>query len=172
MTHYLLELDEIRGQRNFASMIVFLVFILSWFWVGSVYAHSPTDSSFFADWHWRLDVLLVVAFFGAIYVRGWQRLRQRAARVTPRWQLILYLAAGSTFAVAYDRPSVFSLGQPPGGILVGTPKEVEAEGWAPACTQLSLPPWALGIDAHAGRLVPLRGKPVGLAPPFFLRVGS
>ena len=104
MTHYLLELDEIRGQRNFASMIVFLVFILSWFWVGSVYAHSPTDSSFFADWHWRLDVLLVVAFFGAIYVRGWQRLRQRAARVTPRWQLILYLAALACILAALISP--------------------------------------------------------------------
>ncbi len=93
MTHYLLELAEIRGQKVFASMIGFLVFICSWFWVGHVYAHIPTDSSFSADWHWRLDVLLVVAFFGAIYVRGWQRLRQRAARVIPRWQLILYFAA-------------------------------------------------------------------------------
>ncbi len=93
MTHYLLELAELRGQRIFASMIVFLVFIMSWFWVWHVYAHIPTESSLFADWHWRLDVLLVVAFFGAIYVRGWQRLRQRAARVTPRWQLLLYLAA-------------------------------------------------------------------------------
>ncbi len=79
-------------------MIALLVFVVSWFWVGCVYAHTPTDSSLFTDWHWRLDVLLVLLFLGATYVHGWLRLRQRAVSVSPWWQLILYLAAlGSVF---------------------------------------------------------------------------
>ena len=80
------------------KMIALLVFVVSWFWVGCVYAHAPTDSSLFTDWHWRLDVLLVLLFLGATYVHGWLRLRQRTVSVSPWWQLILYLAAlGSVF---------------------------------------------------------------------------
>jgi cytochrome c oxidase assembly factor CtaG len=104
MIQYFLKLAEIRGQRVFAPLIIFFVFLLSFFWVGTIYAHTPTDSSLYADWHWRLDVLFVVVFFGATYVRGWLRLHRRAARVTPRWQLTLYLSALVSVLLALISP--------------------------------------------------------------------
>ena len=84
-------------------IIAFLVF-LSGFSTDLVYAHISPYNSPSTDWHWRPDVLFVVALLGTIYVCGWLRLRQRAVRVARGWQLALYLAALASICLALISP--------------------------------------------------------------------
>jgi putative membrane protein len=41
-----------------------------------VYAHVSTGGTALTDWHWRWDVIAVLLVFGALYIRGWLRLRK------------------------------------------------------------------------------------------------
>jgi cytochrome c oxidase assembly factor CtaG len=75
-----------------AAVIVSLAAILSWLSAAPVLAHVSGDNVSFTDWNWRPDVLLVVTFFGAVYIRGWLRLRRQSASVVEWWQVLLYLA--------------------------------------------------------------------------------
>jgi cytochrome c oxidase assembly factor CtaG len=60
------------------------------------------------DWHWRPEVILVLAALGAAYVHGFCRLRARSPvhpdRVAPRWRLAVYLTGLASLAVALLSP--------------------------------------------------------------------
>jgi putative membrane protein len=83
-----------------AAVIVSLAAILSWFSAPPVLAHVSSDNVSFTDWNWRPDVLLVVTFFGAVYIRGWLRLRRQSAPVVEWWRVLLYLAGLAAVGLA------------------------------------------------------------------------
>ena len=83
-----------------AAVIVSLAAILSWFSAPPVLAHVSSDNVSFTGWNWRPDVLLVVTFFGAVYIRGWLRLRRQSASVVEWWQVLLYLAGLAAIGLA------------------------------------------------------------------------
>ncbi len=82
------------------SLSVFVVSILA----GHGYAHIPTDSNPSADWHWRPDILFVLALFGTVYTRGWLKLRRRSPRAVSHWQIALYLLALVAIVLAVISP--------------------------------------------------------------------
>jgi putative membrane protein len=57
-------------------------------------------------WSWRPLVLLVVLGMGALYVRGWRRLRHaaRARGAAPGWRLVAYLAGLGCVVLALCSP--------------------------------------------------------------------
>ena len=57
-------------------------------------------------WTWRPAVLLAVGLMGALYVRGWWRLRRapRARAAAPVWRLASYLAGLGSIVVALCSP--------------------------------------------------------------------
>lgn len=74
-----------------AFVLSCFVALLFWLQPDHAWAHVPTDSGLFTGWRWRPDVLLVLVFFGTIYISGWLRLRERNIRAIHKWQLGLYL---------------------------------------------------------------------------------
>ena len=57
------------------------------------------------QWHVRLDVILVLAALGGLYVRGWRRTRRRGHRgLAPRWRLLAYLTGLASLALALLSP--------------------------------------------------------------------
>ncbi len=83
--------------------IVFSVFVALTF-AGYSYGHVPTESNPSADWHWRPDVLFVLALFGTVYTRGWLRLRRRSTRAVSHWQIALYWVALGVIIAAVISP--------------------------------------------------------------------
>lgn len=58
-----------------------------------------------ASWHWRPEVLLVLATLGSVYACGWRRLRNAGRRRgAPAWRLVLYLAGLATVGLALLSP--------------------------------------------------------------------
>lgn len=82
------------------SLSVFVVSILA----GHGYAHIPTDTNPSADWHWRPDILFVLALFGTVYTRGWLKLRRRSTRAVSHWQIALYWLAIGAIILAVISP--------------------------------------------------------------------
>ncbi len=82
------------------TLSVFVVVIFE----GHGYAHIPTDTNPTADWHWRPDVLFILALFGTVYTCGWLRLRRRAKLVVSHGQLGLYLGALALLVLALISP--------------------------------------------------------------------
>ncbi len=55
-------------------------------------------------WHWRPDVLLVLGFFGFIFIRGWLFLRRRSMRLVKKWQLALHVGGLAAILFALISP--------------------------------------------------------------------
>lgn len=87
-----------------ASVIVIALLVFLGLPVDSSWAHVSTDATFFTDWHWRPDVIIVVTFLSTAYVIGWRRLRRRNTRSTKKWQLLLYLTSMATICLALLSP--------------------------------------------------------------------
>lgn len=69
-----------------------------------VWAHHATNDPHHSAWHWRLDVLLVIVFFGTTYTGGWLRLRKRSPYIAYKWQLALYIIGLVTIVLALISP--------------------------------------------------------------------
>jgi putative membrane protein len=69
-----------------------------------VSAHTSAEGATSAEWHWRLDVLLVLISFATVYVRGWLRLRKRNVQAVPSWPLALYLLGLAVIGAALLSP--------------------------------------------------------------------
>jgi cytochrome c oxidase assembly factor CtaG len=70
---------------------------------------DPSLAELLLHWHWRPEVLLVLAALGAAYVRGWRRLRARERplgppRLASAWRLAAYVAGIGSVAVALLSP--------------------------------------------------------------------
>jgi cytochrome c oxidase assembly factor CtaG len=61
---------------------------------------DPTFSAVLRSWDWRLDVIFVLLFMGAMYTRGWFVLRKKGAQIANRWRLVSYLAGLAFLAIA------------------------------------------------------------------------
>jgi putative membrane protein len=69
-----------------------------------LWAHTSAAGINAAEWHWRADVRLVLAFFAAVYVFGWLRLRKQSAHAVQSWQLASYLLGLTAIGVALLSP--------------------------------------------------------------------
>src|SRR3990172_4196660 len=69
-----------------------------------LWAHTAAEGATGAEWHWRLDVLLVLISFAVLYVRGWLRLKKRHLQAVQSWQLALYLLGLAAVAAALLSP--------------------------------------------------------------------
>jgi putative membrane protein len=88
-------------------MAALVIFSLLLFFIGPVeplWAHTPAEGATSAEWHWRLDVFLVLICFATIYVRGWLQLRKHNSRAVQSWQLALYLLGLAAIAAALLSP--------------------------------------------------------------------
>jgi putative membrane protein len=84
--------------------MILLVAMLFWVWFnGSAYAHIAAGDNILTGWHWRWDVGLVLVLFGALYLRGWMRLRKAGGEVKA-WQLLFYALALSAIGCALLSP--------------------------------------------------------------------
>ncbi len=75
------------GARMTALILSILVLLV---FGGHGHAHIPSEANPTADWHWRPDILFVLALFAAVYTRGWLKLRRRTSRAVSHWQISLY----------------------------------------------------------------------------------
>jgi putative membrane protein len=69
----------------------------------SVQAHVGSGENVLMDWHWRWDVVSVLSIFGAVYVRGWVRLK-KAGGEAKLSQIIFYALALGTIGCALSSP--------------------------------------------------------------------
>src|ERR671914_282554 len=69
----------------------------------SAYAHVAAGDNLLTDWLWRWDVAFVLLLFGALYVRGWLRLKSLGGEIKLS-ELIFYALALSAIAVALLSP--------------------------------------------------------------------
>jgi len=69
----------------------------------TAHAHIAAGDKVLTDWHWRWDVIFVLLVFGALYVRGWLRLRKMGgdAKVS---QLVFYALALGAISFALLSP--------------------------------------------------------------------
>ncbi len=61
---------------------------------------DPTLRAFLLSWDWRIDIISVVLFFGALYTMGWLRLRSKQAKLANGWRLASYYGGLLTLAIA------------------------------------------------------------------------
>lgn len=62
---------------------------------------EPTVRALLTTWDLRLEVILVLGISGALYVRGWLRMRQRGRRqLASVWRLVSYLSGLLVLALA------------------------------------------------------------------------
>ena len=85
------------------SALIISIFVLLIF-EGHGYAHIPSDANPTSDWHWRPDILLVLALFATVYSRGWLKLRRRSTRAVSLWQITLYWLALGAIILALISP--------------------------------------------------------------------
>jgi putative membrane protein len=86
-----------------ASVVIAVLITLLLVLTSPAHAHVP-DSLSLTAWHWRPDVLLVLVFFGFIFVRGWLYLRRKSSRVVKSWQLAFYVIGIISIGVALLSP--------------------------------------------------------------------
>lgn len=67
------------------------------------HAHVAAGGQVLTDWHWRADVISVLFFFAALYLRGWMRLRKIGGEVKLS-QLVFYALALVAIACALLSP--------------------------------------------------------------------
>jgi putative membrane protein len=89
------------NQKGTRLMVLLLTMLLTWF-IGSAHAHVA-GGSVLTDWHWRWDVISVLFVFGALYVRGWVRLRKIGGEAKLS-QLIFYALALAAIGTALLSP--------------------------------------------------------------------
>jgi putative membrane protein len=84
-------------------MVLSLTILLSSGFIISAHAHIAAGGNVLTDWHWRWDVISVLSVFGALYARGWGRLRQvgGGAKVS---QLVFYALALAAIGTALLSP--------------------------------------------------------------------
>lgn len=87
-----------------AAVIIFTLCLVLIGPAEPLWAHTPGEGATGAEWHWRLDVLLVLICFAAVYVRGWLQLRRHNSRAVQSWQLALYLLGLAAIAAALLSP--------------------------------------------------------------------
>ena len=88
-------------------MAALVIFSLLLFLIGpaeALWAHTSAEGATSAEWHWRLDVLLVLISFAIIYVRGWLRLRRNNVHAVQSWQLGLYFLGFAAIGAALLSP--------------------------------------------------------------------
>ncbi len=88
-------------------MVGLVIVSLLFFLIGPaevLWAHTSAAGATSVEWHWRLDVSLVLISFATIYVRGWLRLRRRNFHAVQSWQLALYLLGLAAIAAALLSP--------------------------------------------------------------------
>jgi putative membrane protein len=67
-----------------------IVLLLSF--VTTAHAHIAAGDNVLTDWHWRWDVIFVLVVFGALYIRGWVRLRKMGGEASLS-QIVYYALA-------------------------------------------------------------------------------
>ena len=87
-----------------ATLVIFSLFLFLIGHAESLWAHTSRAGINVAEWHWRADVLLVLAFFAAVYVFGWLRLRKQSAHAVQSWQLASYLLGLTAIGAALLSP--------------------------------------------------------------------
>ena len=73
-------------------MILLLTTLFLTWSIASAHAHIAAGDNVLTDWHWRWDVIFVLFVFGALYVRGWVRLRKMGGEAKLS-QLVFYALA-------------------------------------------------------------------------------
>jgi len=68
------------------------------------WAHAATNPASASDWHWRPEVLFPLIFFGAVYGRGWLRLRSLNFGAVHPIQLAVYVVGLSAICIALISP--------------------------------------------------------------------
>jgi putative membrane protein len=84
-------------------LIAFITILLLIQPKASAYAHIAAGDNILTGWHWRWDVGFVLAFFAAVYVRGWMRLRKIGGEAGA-WQLLSYALALGAIGCALLSP--------------------------------------------------------------------
>jgi cytochrome c oxidase assembly factor CtaG len=87
-----------------AALVIFFLFLVLTGPSELLWAHTSAAGINAAEWHWRVDVLLVLSSFATVYVRGWLRLRRHNVRAVQSWQLGLYLVGLAAIGVALLSP--------------------------------------------------------------------
>jgi putative membrane protein len=83
-----------------AAIIASFAAVLLWFSAPPVLAHVPGDNVSSGDWNWRPDALLVLISFGAVYIRGWLRLRRQNTQIVEWWRVLFYLLGLAAISLA------------------------------------------------------------------------
>ena len=86
-----------------AALLILILIALLLVLTSPAQAHAP-DEVGLTNWHWRLDVLLVLGFLGFIFAKGWLFLLRQNLRAVKKWQLILYFTGLTSVAVALLSP--------------------------------------------------------------------
>ena len=67
---------QMANQVNTGWAVFFFVTLFLILWTAPAPAHIADGDRMLTDWHWRWDVIVVLAIFAALYIRGWLRLRE------------------------------------------------------------------------------------------------
>jgi putative membrane protein len=82
-----------RANQEDSGWMVFLIATLFLIlWTAVARAHIADGDSVLTDWHWRWDVISVLAIFATLYIRGWLRLRAMSGEAKLS-QLVFYAIA-------------------------------------------------------------------------------
>jgi putative membrane protein len=84
-------------------MVLLLTMLFSTWFMTSAHAHIAAGGNVLTDWHWRWDVISVLFGFGALYVRGWARLRKVGGEAKVS-QLVFYALALAAIGTALLSP--------------------------------------------------------------------
>jgi putative membrane protein len=91
------------NKRVAGLMVLFLTMLFSTWFIISAHAHIAAGGNVLTDWHWRWDVISVLVVFGALYVRGWARLRKIGGEAKVS-QLVFYALALAAIGTALLSP--------------------------------------------------------------------
>jgi putative membrane protein len=94
---------KLPNKRVEGLMVLSLTMLLSTWYILSAHAHIAAGDNVLTDWHWRWDVIPVLVVFGALYVRGWLRLRKIGADAKLS-QLVFYALALAALGSALLSP--------------------------------------------------------------------
>jgi len=65
---------------------------------------DTTTRALLLSWGWRFELIAVLLLLGALYVRGWWRLRQKGHHLAVGWRLVCYVAGLLVVALALMSP--------------------------------------------------------------------
>jgi putative membrane protein len=96
---------HMASQEDTRWAVFFMATFFLMGWSAPALAHIADGDRVLTDWHWRWDVIAVLAIFAALYMRGWLRLREIGG-VAKLSQLVIYeiglLAIGAALLSPLD----------------------------------------------------------------------